>query len=112
MQIDLNQPFTTNDVAQLLAFKDDSQRRQLRVTQNGIAFLSGEIGNTNIYGLAFRLETWLSGNGYTGAEAASDPDWVKKVENVLRTIGQHLLRHLLTTFDRPRWNGLGVMQYY
>ena len=78
MQIDLNQPFTTDDVKKLLASKDDSQRRQLRVTQDGVVFLSDEIGNSNTDGLAFRLETWLIGNGYTGEAAANESEGVSE----------------------------------
>jgi hypothetical protein len=37
MQINLNQLFTTKDVQKLLASKDDSQNRQLRVTSKGVA---------------------------------------------------------------------------
>ncbi len=84
MSIDLNQPFTTEDVKQLIASKDDSAHRQLRVTDLGIAFLSDDYGNLEIDGLAFRLETWLAGNSYTGTKAAEDQAWVKSVENVLR----------------------------
>jgi hypothetical protein len=84
MQINLNQLFTTKDVQKLLAFKDDSQNRQLRVTNKGVAYISDEIGNINIGGLAFRVETWIFGNSYVGKEAANDPVWVSRVEAVLR----------------------------
>ena len=84
MKIDLSQPFTTDDVRALLVSKDDTERRQLRVTKAGIAFLSDEIGNMNIDGLAFRVETWLIGNGYTGEAAANDLAWISRVERVLR----------------------------
>ena len=85
MQINLNHPFTTGDVKKMIASKDDSQRRQLRVTSDGIAFLSDEIGNINIDDLAFRVEIWLIGSRYTGEEAANDPNWVSRVETVLRS---------------------------
>lgn len=89
MQIDLNKPFTTKDVADLLASKDDSAHRQLRVTTQGIAFLSDDYGNLNIHGLAFRLETWLAGNGYVGHKAASDAHFVGRIEKVLRDNWPH-----------------------
>lgn len=38
MKIDLNQPFTAKDIETLLASKDDSAHRQLRVSANGIAY--------------------------------------------------------------------------
>ena len=84
MTIDLNEPFTIDDVARLLASKDDSAHRQLRVTKKGIAFLSDEIGNNNLNDLAFCLETWIAGNGYVGPEAACDSKFVARIEKVLR----------------------------
>ena len=84
LPIDLNQTFTTNDVANLLASQKDTQSWQLRVTTAGIADLSSTVGSTNIGGLAFRLETWLAGNGYVGAQAAADPAFVARIEKVLR----------------------------
>jgi len=89
MKIDLNKPFTTQDVAQLLASKEDSAHRQLRVTMQGIAFLSDEVGLDNIDGLAFRLETWVAGNGYVGPEAASDGQFVGRIEKALRDNWPH-----------------------
>ncbi len=84
MALDLNKPYTTQDVANLIASKDDTQHRQLRVDKNGIAELSDTVGATNIAGLAFRMETWIAGNGYVGADAADNPSWVARVEAVLR----------------------------
>lgn len=84
MAIDLTQPFTTSDVANLLASQSDTQDWQLRVTSAGIADLSSTVGSSNIKGLSFRLETWLAGNGYVGAEAAADPAFVARIEKVLR----------------------------
>lgn len=82
--LDLNKPYTTWDVANLIASKDDSQPRQLRVDILGIARISDTYGNLNLSGLAFRCETWNAGNGYTGAKAAADQEWVNKVEGILR----------------------------
>ena len=82
--LNLNGAYTTDDVANLLASKDDSQDRQLRVTTSGIAFLSDAVGNTNIEGLAFRFETWNAGNSYTGQAAAEDPRFVARIEAALR----------------------------
>ncbi|MCF5837862.1 hypothetical protein [Aeromonas veronii] len=85
MQIDLNNPldFTIQNVAALIASKDDSVHRQLRVTNAGIAYLSDIVGNQNITGLAFRLETWCAGNNYVGIAASQDNDWVSRIYNVL-----------------------------
>ena len=54
MQIDLNNSsdFTLENVAKLIASKDDSEHRQLRVTLAGKAYISDEVGNVNIQGLA------------------------------------------------------------
>lgn len=82
--LDLNKTYTTQDVADLIASKDDSQPRQLRVDTQGVARISDDYGNLNLGGLAFRCETWDAGNGYTGAQAAADPKWVEKVEGILR----------------------------
>lgn len=84
VKIDLSKEFTREDVAKLLASKDDSQHRQLRVTKDGIAYLSDEVGATNIDGLAFRFETWDAGNGYSGLEASQDDSWVRKVFDDLK----------------------------
>jgi hypothetical protein len=84
MPIDLNKPFSTADVSALLSSKDDTAHRQLRVTSQGLAYLSDEVGADNISGLAFRLETWIAGNGYVGNSAASDVSFVASIESVLR----------------------------
>ncbi|PTW45094.1 hypothetical protein C8J25_108186 [Sphingomonas faeni] len=84
MQIDLKTPFTTNDVAQLLGSKDNTRNRQIRVSTTGIAELSDDVGNQNISGLAFRMETFSAGNGWTGVEAAADSRIVARVEKVLK----------------------------
>ena len=80
MQIDLNSDFTTDDVRALLASKDDSAHRQLRVSSRGIAYLSDKVGNIDTEDYAFCVETWAAGNGYVGKQAANDAEWVKRVE--------------------------------
>lgn len=84
--IDLKVPkqVTAANVARLLRSKDDSAHRQVRVTTDGIAYLSDVVGNNELVGLAFRLETWIQGNGYVGKEASLDEDWVKTVLELLR----------------------------
>lgn len=87
MTIDLNNPneFTLENVANLLASKDDSAHRQLRVDSKGIAYLSDEVGNTNINGLAFRLETWSAGTNYVGIKASQDSKWVQRIFKCLQS---------------------------
>ena len=86
MKIDLNDTndFTLENIAKMIASKDDSVHRQLRVDTAGIAFISDEVGNINTSGLCFRLETWCAGNDYVGKNASQDEEWVKKVFKVLK----------------------------
>ncbi|SCW54985.1 hypothetical protein SAMN03159488_01616 [Pseudomonas sp. NFIX10] len=87
MQIDLNAPdgLTIEAVRQLLASASDDEHTQLRVTKDGIAYLSsGVVGGVDIEGLRFRLETWAKGSGYVGRVAASDEVWVMQIYNALK----------------------------
>jgi hypothetical protein len=86
MRIDLNDPaqFTKENVALLIASEEDDRDWQLRVTSEGIAYLSSVVGADRIEGLAFRCETWIEGNGYVGKEAAADESWVRQVYADLR----------------------------
>ncbi|WP_409316936.1 hypothetical protein [Pseudomonas sp. KCJK9016] len=87
MQINLNSPdgLTLESVRQLLASASDDEHTQLRVTKNGIAYISSGItGGQEIDGLAFRLETWAKGSGYVGNVAASDEVWVMQIFNALK----------------------------
>jgi hypothetical protein len=86
-EIDLTRPetFTRDAVAALIASKDDSQHRQLRVSEAGEVYISDEIGNLNLAGVRFSLETWLAGNEYTGREAAADPKHVERIYRAIET---------------------------
>lgn len=87
MQIDLKNPegLTLSAVSQLLASASDDVHTQLRVTQQGIAYISsGVVGGVDIDGLLFRLETWAAGSGYVGNVAASDEVWVMQIFNALK----------------------------
>jgi len=86
MKIVLDDPtdFTLDNVRLLLASKDDSAHRQLRVSDDGVAYLSDDVGNRKLDGVRFRFETWNAGNGYCGADAASKHDYVKTVFNDLK----------------------------
>ena len=85
MQIDLNNPaeFTLENVRKLLASGDDTTDTQLRVSRDGIAYLSKKVAADDIDALAFRLETWDAGNGYVGPKAAADDSFVTRIFNVL-----------------------------
>lgn len=87
MQINLTDPasFTRDAVRQMIASGDDTVHNQLRVTKDGIAWLSTDaVGGANIEGLLFRLETWSAGSGCVGAVAASDSVWVMQIYNALK----------------------------
>ncbi|WP_434610038.1 hypothetical protein [Pseudomonas sp. R1-7] len=87
MQIDLKDPekFTLKAVRDLLACASDDEHTQLRVTKDGIAYISsGVVGGVDIDGLLFRLETWAKGSGYVGKVAASDEVWVMQIYNALK----------------------------
>ena len=79
--IDLNDPaqFTRESVAKLIGSVLDTQNWQLRVTKQGIAYLSDVTGSQDIDDLAFRFETWGEGNNYVGFQAAHDATWVEHV---------------------------------
>lgn len=79
--IDLNDPANLSraTVARLLASTDDSRSLQLRITEEGVAFLSTAVGSQDLDGIAVRFETLDEGNGYVGSEASQDENWVKQV---------------------------------
>ena len=81
MRIDLSQPgaLTLASVAALIASKDDSQARQIRVSVGGEAYLSDDVGHKNLTNVLFRLETLDAGNGYVGLQASKDQEWVGRI---------------------------------
>lgn len=83
--INLNDPdsLTRDSVRDLIASKDDSADRQIRVMDNGDVVLSDDVGTLNLAGVRFRLETLHRGNGYAGAEAAMDDSWVGRIHRAL-----------------------------
>lgn len=89
MKINLNnaEDITVENVAQLLASKDDSKYRQIRVTEDGIAFLSDDVGSRNLDKIVFRMETLFAGNGYVGMGASKDDLWVGRVTKCLQDKG-------------------------
>lgn len=86
MTINLNNPneLTIENVKKLIASKDDTQHRQLRVNKHGHAYISDVVGNVKIDDLAFRDETWMMGNGYCGVDASEDSRHVKEVYETLK----------------------------
>ncbi|WP_341520353.1 hypothetical protein AABC73_18105 [Pseudomonas sp. G.S.17] len=87
MQINLNDPasLTLDAVRQMIASGDDNVHNQLRVSKNGMAWLSTDsVGGANIEALLFRLETWSAGSGCVGPVAASDAVWVMQIYTALK----------------------------
>lgn len=70
---------THEAVARLLASGDDSSHSQLRVRQDGHAFLSKVVGDRDTEGLAFRFETFSAGAGCVGPDAATDTQFVARI---------------------------------
>ncbi|MEB2785505.1 hypothetical protein [Algoriphagus persicinus] len=85
MKINLNDPkeFTVENVRTLIASEDDTVHTQFRVTKDGFLFLSQDVGNRNLEGIVFRLETNGAFNGYVGENASKDDSWVTRVFNVV-----------------------------
>lgn len=86
MSIDLSSTssLTLDAVRQLIAGGNDTVHNQLRVSRDGIAWLSTDaVGGRNLQGLLFRLETWAAGSGCVGPVPASDGVWVTQIYNAL-----------------------------
>ena len=86
-QIDLKKSgaLTLQSVKVLLASGDDSHMNQVRVTKNGIAYLSQDVvGNLQTDDLAFRLETFNAGTGHVGFPAAGDDAFAQRILAVLQ----------------------------
>lgn len=84
LQLNNLEKFNLDGVRDLIAEKDDSQHRQLRVKNDGTAFLSDDVGADHLDGILFRFETWDAGNGYVGSKAAKDDDWVIRIYEALK----------------------------
>jgi hypothetical protein len=83
--INLNDPaqLSRENVAKLIGSQLDTQNWQLRVSKQGIAFLSAIVGSLDLEDVAFRFETWGVGNNYVGFQAAHDEKWVDEIYNDL-----------------------------
>jgi len=86
MEINLNDPndFTRENLKKLIASKDDSKNRQLRVTDKGFLYLSDVVGNKELEGVQFRLETLAANTGHVGIEASEDEFWIGKLYEVIK----------------------------
>lgn len=86
MVIDLNKPgaLTLEAVVELLRSKDDSQNRQVRVSNTGIVYLSDDVGNQNLNDVVCRFETFCALNQYTGNTVKSSQDHVNWIYEELK----------------------------
>jgi hypothetical protein len=86
MKIDLTIPseFTVENVRKMIASGKDGANSELRVTDEGIAYLSDVTGPEQLDGVRFRVETWNAGEGYVGSEAAKDDGWVQAIYDCLK----------------------------
>lgn len=87
MKIDLNNPaeFTIDGVRRMIASGNDKTHTQIRVTKNGVAFISTTIGSEDTNDLAFRFETFSAGSDQVGIAAAQDEKWVQKFYDLLKS---------------------------
>lgn len=100
MRINLNDPndFTIENVKKLIASHDDSVHTQFRVTTNGYLFLSEVVGNQQLDGILFRLETNSSYNGYVGEKGANNESWVKRVYEAIKKNWPHPISSYIDSF--------------
>jgi len=86
MTIDLNDPvdFTVDNVRKLIASGSDRSHTQIRVSKDGIAYLSNTVGADQTDDLAFRLETFSVESDYVGEKASKDDAWVERVYKALK----------------------------
>ena len=71
MEIDLKKrgEFTIDSLKELMNSVDDTYNTQYRITKDGFLILSKDVGNRNLEGIVFRLETNIAYNNYAGPEA-------------------------------------------
>jgi uncharacterized protein YxjI len=84
LQIDDPEDFTIENIKKLIASKDDSKTRQLRVAKAGLIYLSDfhMPPDDSIHALVY--ETWIRGADYCGKAASEDSHWVSEVYNWLQ----------------------------
>lgn len=75
---------TVEHVQKLIYCGDDSHDNQIRVTIDGIVFLSHITGATSLAGIKFRFDTFDAHHGYTGPKAAEDMYYINRLYNALK----------------------------
>lgn len=76
---------TLEQLRQLIANGDDRYDSQIRVSHDGMVYLSQDaVGAECIDDVAFRFETFCANNGFVGAAAAEVDSHVKPIFNALK----------------------------
>ena len=86
MKVDLNDPkeFTPDNIRRLIASGDDRRNTQLRVSKDGLAYISNVVGNDQTDDVAVRMETFSAESGNVGEVASQNDDWIEQVYRALR----------------------------
>ncbi|MBA1142818.1 hypothetical protein [Mesorhizobium neociceri] len=85
MNLFVESDLTHEGVRRLLASKDDSEMRQLRISTDGRIYISDDVGATNLAGVLVYFETW-SAEGYCGEDASKDASYVDEILGDLQWI--------------------------
>jgi hypothetical protein len=76
---------TLEQLRQLIAEGDDKHDNQIRVTKDGMVYLSQDIvAAEQLEDIAFRFETFDAGNDYVGKAASEDDNLVIPIFNALK----------------------------
>jgi hypothetical protein len=104
--INLKDPeqITMENVRRMIASVDDSEHSQVRVSQDGLAYVAnGVVGDGHIEGVLFRSEeTFFAGNGYVGPHAAADLEWIWQIYEALKKL-QKAFEDLKTNWPKPTY---------
>ena len=76
---------TLEQLRQLIAEGDDKHDNQIRVTKDGMVYLSQDIvAAEQLEDIAFQFETFDAGNDYVGKAASEDDNLVIPIFNALK----------------------------
>jgi hypothetical protein len=84
-----NNDFSVAGVKKLLASKDDSSHRQMRVSHDGRVGLYNYEGRPDSGEFKFWFEVWCGGNDYSGSKASNNSDYVNRVHFDLKNAWQN-----------------------
>ena len=75
---------TIEQLTDLIACGNNSQRCQLRIKKDGTIFLSSVVGANNLDDIAGRFETFDANNNYVGAKAANNEKYIKQLFRTIK----------------------------